>query len=585
MEMELEGSLPFLGDLVLLFLLGGASVYICQRLRIAPIVGYLLAGALAGPGVLGLVRDTLLVENMAEVGVILLLFTIGLEFHLERLQRVMRLVLLGGGLQVAVTILVSGLLLTVLGVAPLTAIYTGLLVTLSSTAIVLRVLGDRGELEGQAGSTALALLIFQDLAAVGMILLLPFLAEPSGGNTIHLVAALGETVLIVFVVLFAARRVVPWLLDLIAHSRSQELFLLTIVTLCFGTAWALHFAGVNLALGAFLAGLLVSESRFGLQALSQILPLRTVFSALFFLSVGMLFDPVFLLSNPLLILGTAVGVVVVKGLLTGGAVRLTGIPVRIAAAVGLGLAQIGEFSFVIERAGAAAGLTPAGMGSTGRQLFIAVSVVLMGVTPFLVAAGSALGIRHAGWGAGGSDTSREEDEQDPVLPSPDHTIVIGYGPGGQRVCRALRTSGVPVAVVEMNPMLARLAEADGFVVLIGDASQELILEKAGIRRARLLLIVTGDLSGTVLIVQTAHMLNPGLRIMVRTRFIGSADRLHEAGAELVVPEELETALRLLAAVLDAYDLPEERITGQVDALRTDDYLHLRRSLSPPDPEK
>jgi len=581
MKMELEGSLPFLGELVLLLLLGGAIVYLCHRLRIAPIVGYLLAGALAGPGALGLVRDTNMVEQMAEVGVILLLFTIGLEFRLERLLRVLRLVLLGGGLQVSATILLSGLLLIALGVDPLTAVYTGMLVALSSTAVVLKVFDDQGEVEGPVGGASLAVLIFQDLTAVGMILMLPFLAG-SSGDTGQLAAALVETLLIVFVVLIAARRAVPWLLNQIAHSRNQELFLLTVVTLCFGTAWVLHLAGVSLALGAFLAGLLVSESRFGLHALSQILPLRTVFSALFFLSVGMLLDPDFLLSNPLLVLGVASGVVVVKALLTGGALRLTGMPVRIAAAAGLGLAQIGEFSFVIERAGAAIGLTPAGMGSSGQQLFIAVSVLLMGVTPFLIAAGSALGIRLAEWHGGRSGPTGEENEQTRRLSSADHTVVVGYGPGGQRVCRALKSSGVSVTVIELNPMLAQLAEEDGFEVLVGDASQALIQEKAGIRQARILLIVTGDWAGAVQIVQTAHFLNSTLRIMVRTRFFGSAGRLHEAGAELVVPEELETALRLLAAVLEAYDLPQERIAGQVDALRIDDYRHLRRFLSPPE---
>ncbi len=581
--MELEGSLPFLGDLVLLFLLGGAIVYLCQRLRIAPIVGYLLAGALAGPGVLGLVRDTHLVEHMAEVGVILLLFTIGLEFKLERLLKILRLVLLGGGLQVAATILVSWLLLAAVGVAPSTAIYTGLLITLSSTVIVLKVLEDRVELEGLVGGASLAVLIFQDLSAVGMILLLPFLAGPSG-STGQLVVALGETVLIVLVVLFAARRVVPWLLDRIAHSRSQELFILTVVTLCFGTSWVLHLAGVSLALGAFLAGLLVSESRFGLHALSQILPLRTIFSAIFFLSVGMLLDPAFLLSRPLLVLGAASGIVVVKTLLTGGALRLTGMPVRIAAAAGLGLAQIGEFSFVIERAGAAVGLTPAGMGSYGRQLFIAVSVLLMGVTPFLLAAGSALGARLSRRGGGRLKSSESDEEKVQGLSFFDHTVVVGYGPGGQRVCRVLRSSGISVVVIELNPVLARQAETDGFEVMVGDASLALMLEEAGIRQARLLLIITGDWAGAVLIVQTAHNLNPSLRIMVRTRFLGSVDKLHDAGAELVIPEELESALRLLAAVLESYEVPHERITGQVDALRADDYLLLRRFPTTPEPD-
>jgi CPA2 family monovalent cation:H+ antiporter-2 len=571
------GELPFLGELVLLFLLGGGIVYLCQRLRIAPVVGYLVAGALAGPGAFGLVRETALVEQAAEVGVILLLFTIGLEFRLERLLRVLRQVVLGGGLQAASTALLTLGVLAALGVPLQVALYTGLLVALSSTAVVLRVLSDRGEVDGPSGSAALAVLVFQDLAAVGFILLLPFLAGPveEGGR---LALALGETVLIVAAVLFAARRLVPWLLERIAQTRSQELFLLTVVTLCFGTAWLLQLGGVSLALGAFLAGLMVSESRYGLHAFSQMLPLRTVFSALFFISVGMLLDPAYLLDHPLLVPGVTLAVLVGKALLAGLAVRATGTPVRTAVAAGLSLAQIGEFSFVVERAGAQLGLTPAGLGLPGQQLFLAVSVLLMALTPALVALGPVLGLRlertRSRTGPLGADPVGEgADEKAGVA---DHTVVVGFGPGGQRVCRSLRSAGVPVLVVELNPVLVRQAEEEGFPVLVGDAVRSPVLEECHLERARMLVVVIGDRVAALQITQTAHMLAPALTILVRTRFLADVDRLHQAGAGWVVPEELETAVRLFGAVLETYGWSQDRIRERVQILRADDYERLRR---------
>jgi len=571
------GDLPFLGELVLLFLLGGAIVYLCQRLRIAPIVGYLVAGALAGPGAFELVRETALVEQAAEVGVILLLFTIGLEFRLERLLRVLRQVVLGGGLQAASTALLTLGVLAALGVPLQVALYTGLLVALSSTAVVLRVLSDRGEVDGPSGSAALAVLVFQDLAAVGFILLLPFLAGPveEGGR---LALALGETVLIVAAVLFAARRLVPWLLERIAQTRSQELFLLTVVTLCFGTAWLLQLGGVSLALGAFLAGLMVSESRYGLHAFSQMLPLRTVFSALFFISVGMLLDPAYLLEHPLLVSGVTLAVLVGKALLAGLAVRATGTPVRTAVAAGLSLAQIGEFSFVVERAGAQLGLTPAGLGLPGQQLFLAVSVLLMALTPALVALGPVLGLRlertRSRTGPLGADPVGEgADEKAGVA---DHTEVVGFGPGGQRGCRSLRSAGVAVLVVELNPVLVRQAEEEGFPVLVGDAVRSPVLEECHLERARMLVVVIGDRVAALQITQTAHMLAPALTILVRTRFLADVDRLHQAGAGWVVPEELETAVRLFGAVLETYGWSRDRIRERVQILRADDYERLRR---------
>ncbi|GIV59330.1 MAG: hypothetical protein KatS3mg043_0419 [Rhodothermaceae bacterium] len=385
-------TLPFLGEIVALLAGSVLIAYLCHRIRLVPIVGFLLAGVVIGPTALGLVTDQALIDGMAEVGVILLLFTIGVEFSLERLDRIRRLIFFGGGLQVGLTVLVVMLVLLAAGVAWPVGVFTGCLVALSSTAIVLKLLDDRDETDTPEGRLALAILIFQDLAIILMVLLVPMLGG-QGGTPLELLLAFGRAVLIIALVLVVARKVLPPVLERIARTQRSELFLPTVVTICFGTAWLTSLAGVSLALGAFLGGLVVSESRYSAYALSEILPLRTLFNAVFFVSVGMLLDVGFLLDNLPLVLGVAGAVLLVKVGLTTFTVRVVGYPLRVAVVVGLGLAQIGEFSFVLARAGESAGLTPAGLGTEGVQAFIAVTVLLMAATPLLLH----LGHRLAAW--------------------------------------------------------------------------------------------------------------------------------------------------------------------------------------------
>ena len=386
----LAASIPFLNEIVALFAVSVGMAYLCYKLRLVPIAGFLLAGVLIGPNALGLVYEQELVDVLAEIGVILLLFTIGVEFSLEKLSRIGRAIFIGGGTQVFVTIgLVTGIL-ALAGIGWQAGVYTGCLVALSSTAIVLALLAERAETDTPAGKLSLAVLIFQDLAIVAMVLLVPMLAG-TGGGPLDLLIVLGKAAALILAVIVLARRVVPWVLEKVVRTRRPELFLLTIVAICFGTAAVSAMADVSLALGAFLAGLIVSESEYSEQALSEILPLRTVFNAVFFVSVGMLLDLRFVLGNPLLVLGVAAAVVVLKFVITTGAILVLGYPIRIAAATGLALAQIGEFSFVLERAGRAAGITPAGLGDAGAQTFIAVTVLLMIATPFQVQAAPRFG--------------------------------------------------------------------------------------------------------------------------------------------------------------------------------------------------
>ncbi|MCD0167091.1 cation:proton antiporter, partial [Deinococcus sp. 12RED42] len=376
------GPPAFLVQLTLLLGVSALAAYLSFRLRLIPIIGFLVAGVVAGPGALGLIRDQELIAAASEVGVMLLLFTIGIEFSLERLSRIARQIFVGGGLQVGLTVLVAAGALLLTGVAAPDAVFTGCLIALSSTAIVMRLLGERGDTNGPAGQVSLGILIFQDLAVVLMVLLIPMLAGQGGGAAGVLVALAKAGGIIAFV-LIAARRIVPPIMEVVARTCSSEIFLLTVVALCFGTASLTAVAGVSLALGAFLAGLLVSESRYGAQAMGEILPLQILFSAAFFLSVGLQLDLGFLAGNLGVVLGAAALIAALKVGVTFLSVRLLGESTRTALPVAFLTAQVGEFSFVLAATGTALGLSFAGMGAQGGGVFIAATVLLMAFTPAL----------------------------------------------------------------------------------------------------------------------------------------------------------------------------------------------------------
>ena len=334
-------SLPFLNEIVALFLVSVLIAYICYKIKLVPIAGFLIAGVIIGPNALGLVQDIELVDMLAEIGIILLLFTIGIEFSLEKLARIRKAILVGGGLQVGLSIASVVGILFLFEVDWKVAVYTGCLVALSSTAIILGLLSEQGKTDTPTGRLSLAVLIFQDLAIIAMVLLVPILSGQSDSVS-DVFIVLGKAVALIVIVIIAARKVVPWILEKVAQTRRQELFLLTVMAICFGTAALTNLAEVSLALGAFLAGLVVSESHYSDHALSEILPLKTIFNAVFFVSVGMLLDLQFVLDYPLLLLSVAVGVLVLKFVLSSISLLVLGYPIRIAAATGLVLAQIGD---------------------------------------------------------------------------------------------------------------------------------------------------------------------------------------------------------------------------------------------------
>ena len=536
-------------------LLGAAAVigYLCARLRVVPIVGFVLAGVLIGPSVLGVVDEREVVDAAAEVGVILLLFTIGIEFSLARLRAVRRTVLLGGMLQVGLAVVVVTAACAAAGVDLRSAVFTGLVVSLSSTALVLKLLADRGATSSRTGQTALALLVFQDLAVVAMVLLVPVLGDSGGGGG-RLARALGVAVVVVALTLVVARRVMPPVLEAVARACSPEVFLLSVIALCLGTAYLTAMAGVSVSLGAFLAGLVVSESRHSAHALGEMLPLQIIFSAVFFLSIGTLLDVGFLLEEPLLVLVAVVGVVLVKVVTTGVAARAVGLPFATSASVALLLAQVGEFAFVLERAGAAEGLSIAGLGERGAQAFLAGTVLLLLATPGLAALGRRLDARPPRAAA-----APPVDEPAPAEGAA--VLISGWGAAARALAADLRASDHTVALVTLNPDGAAEAERLGLRVVRGDSTKVHVLHEAGAPAARVVVIADDDREQAERIAAVASGVAPQAHIVVLAPGKDDVAPLHDAGAASVVLARRAAHDSLVSAV-------RSRLAAPVRARRT-----------------
>jgi len=572
-------ELTLLSELLKVFALSVGVIYSCHKVRIPPIVGFLITGVIAGPYGLGLVSAVHEVEILAEVGVVLLLFTIGLELSIGELVRLRKSVLAGGGGQVLLTIVAFGGLAWGLGFEIPQALFVGFLAALSSTAIVLKTLQQRAEMDSVYGRISLSVLIFQDLIIVPMMLLIPFLAGQAGGDGGSGLSFLWPTLKgfgMVALVFFLARKVVPKLLHRIVQTRSRELFLISTLALCLATAFLTSQVGLSLSLGAFLAGLIISESEYSLSALEGIMPFRDVFTSLFFISVGMLLDVGYAASHLPSVAGATLAVLALKALMAALAAYLLGFPLRPALMVGLALCQVGEFSFVLAKAGKAEGLIDA----EGYQLFLAASIMTMALTPPLIG----FAPRAADWVRGLPLFTRlskrpfeEEMEQacDGHACVTDHLVIVGFGVGGKHLARAAKSFGITYRVVEMNPDTVRTSAAEGEPIIFGDASQAAVLERVGAHNARVLAVVVSDPVSIRRITDAARRLNPALHIITRTRFLSEMEPLLELGASDVIPEEFETSVEIFTRVMMRYLVPRGEIERFTEEVRSEGYEMLR----------
>jgi len=568
-------EIPLLNDIVIIFGLSIAILFICHRLRVPAIVGFLLTGILAGPYGLGLVKAVHEVEILAEVGVVLLLFTIGIEFSLKRLLQIKKPVLMGGSIQVFLTLLVTFFIARQLGQPIGESIFMGFLIALSSTAIVLKLLQERAEIDSPHGRTTLGILIFQDIIIVPMILVTPLLAGATGGAGESALFLLAKGIGIIGLVIVSAKWIVPKVLYQITRTRSQELFLLSIIVICLAVAWVTFNAGLSLALGAFLAGLIISESEYSHHALGNILPFRDVFTSFFFVSIGMLLDVGFLFRQPGIIALITLGVLVIKPIIACFATVLLGFPLRTSILVGLALGQVGEFSFILSKTGVEHGLL------TGNiyQIFLSFSVLTMAATPFIITLAPRLANiilllplpKRLISGFSPVSEIKVEDKKN-------HLIIIGFGVNGRNVARAARVAGIPYAIIEMNPETVRSEQAQGEPIYYGDSTQEAVLHHANIKDAKIVVAGINDPTATRRITEIIRRLNPKVCLIVRTPYLQEMKPLYELGADEVIPEEFETSVEIFTRVLTKYLIPRDEIESLVAEVRSDGY-EMFRSLS------
>lgn len=565
-------NLLLLEDFVIIFGLATLVIFFFHKYRIPAIVGFLITGVLTGPHGFGLVQNHEDIEILAEIGVILLLFTIGIEFSLKTLIRIRRTVFLGGSLQVLLTVVFAFGIFILLGNDVNQSIFMGFLAALSSTAVVLRVLQEKGEVSSQYGQTSTGILIFQDIAIVPMILLTPLLAGANDNSLPQFLWILAKAIITIILALASARYLIPKLLHQIAKTQSQELFLLTIFVIVFAVAWLTSAVGLSLALGAFLAGLIISESDYSHEAFGNIIPFRDIFTSFFFVSIGMLLDVRYIIQNPMLVIIVSLGVIALKTFLNGFVAFILGLPFRTTVLIGLVLSQVGEFSFILSKDGLAYDL----ISDDYYQLFLAVAVISMALAPMIINLSPKL--------ADMADRlplpqkykrGKQYVIETPVPKERDHLLIIGLGVHGFHLIKAARHAGIRFIGVDNDPETVRDAQKDHIPVVYGDGSNEIVLEQAGAQRAEVVVVSVGEPAAIFRITELVRKKNPTCYLIVRTRYISDIEELYNRGASEVIPEEFETSVEIFAKVLNKYLIPRDDIEKLIGAMRTDSYEMFR----------
>lgn len=566
---------PLFEDLLMILLVSLPVAYVCLRLKLPLLVGLMLTGIVIGPYGLGLIKELEAIEILAEIGVILLLFTIGLEFSIRRLREMKNLVLFGGGLQVVLTVAATAVVAVLFGRSFNQSLFFGFLVALSSTAIVLKSYADRKETDAPHGRAGVGILLFQDISIVLMMLFVPILGGKDAASLGAIAKTLGISLGALIAIVAVAWFLVPILLKKVVSLRSPEVLLLSGVLISLGTAWVTSQFGLSLALGAFIAGMVLSESEYSHQIAADILPFRDVFNSLFFVSIGLLLSVGALIANIQTVLLWVAFLVVGKFLIVWLVVQLLGFPQRVAAMTALGLAQIGEFSFVLAKAGRAVDLLP----DTDYQTFLAASIISMIATPFMINAAPAVGEFFQKIINDKKDKDLIESEEDIHLTSSggleNHTIIVGYGLNGRNLARVLRAVLVPYTILELNAETVREAKEKGEKINFGDATRREVLHHAHIEDANALVLAMSDPQAARRTVKQAREMNENLYIVVRTRYIAEITELLELGADEVIPEEFETSIEIFARVLQRYGVTRHVIETQIEQIRRQGYRMLR----------
>src|SRR5690554_2997789 len=563
---------PLLQDILILLGFSVLIVFLLQRAKLPSILGFLITGVIIGPYGLSLVKGVEQVEIISEIGVILLLFVIGMELSLKKLAAIKKTVFIGGSIQVGLTVLISGACYYFMGNSWNESIFIGFLFSLSSTAIVLKVFQDRNEMSTQHGKNALAILIFQDIIVVPMMLFTPIIAGQSTNVTASILTLLLKSAVVIAITIISARYIVPKLMYAIAKTNNKELFLLTTITICFAVAFLTSQAGLSLALGAFMAGLIISESEYSHQATSIILPFRELFISFFFISVGMLLNLNFFFNHIGIILLLVLAVLVIKSIIAGIAVAVLNNPSRTVLITGLSLFQVGEFAFILSKVGIQYNL----LSVETNQYFLAVSIVSMLLTPFVIIFSENISERFLNTKIAKALTANSKDSTEELnvnleMDLNNHLVIIGYGINGSNLAKASQFSNIPYIVIELNAETVKREKENGIPILFGDATQPHILETVNLSKARSVVVAISNPEATRTIISNIRNISQSVYLVVRTRYVKEIPELIALGADDVIPEEFETSIEIFSRVLHDFLIPENNISEFIDLIRADNY--------------
>ena len=554
-----------LRDVVLLLAASIPIVFVCHRVGVPSLVGFLLTGILLGPEGTGWVQDAEVVERLGQAGAILLLFAIGLELSVAELARLGWRVLLAGVGQILLMGCLAFGFARIAGWAGPSAVLLSFILVHSSTVVALKLFADRGQLDAPQGRVATGILVLQDLSVVPIVLLIPLLGKPEGIDLSEIARALGTACVVVVGIVALARVVLPALLREAAGLGLRELFTVTVVLICLGTAWLAESMSLSLEVGALIAGLVLSDSDYSHQVFADMAPLRDVFASLFFISIGMHLGYEFLMTHAVEVLLGAAGLMLGKILIFLVLLLPVLGSLRLALVVAVGLSQLGELAIILLQIAGPTGLFPPG----AQELLVGIAVITFGVSPLLLGPAERLGL----WWQRRRGTTLDSLADEP--PVDGHVVILGYGLNGRNLAKVLRETGVPYRVAALNPARVAEARSRGEHVVFGDATSREVLETLAVSRASIVVIAISDAVASQRATGLVRELNASAAILVRTRYVTEMEPLRALGADEVIPEEFETSVEIFARVLRRLHIPRNVIDLQISLIRQDGYEMLR----------
>jgi CPA2 family monovalent cation:H+ antiporter-2 len=561
-------ELTILKDIIIIFSLSTLVNLIFTKIKLPTIIGYLVTGIFAGPYALAIIQSEVEIELMAEIGIILLLFSIGLEFSLKHLLKIRKIVFWGGLLQLTATTAITMLVARVYQLNWTAAFFIGMITALSSTAVVLKILQERSEITSNYGRTVLGILIFQDIILVPLLLFTPLLGGEIVDITSQIFILIFKAVLIIGLVYAGNRWLMPRILHLIAMAKNQELFIMSILVICLSVALLTAEIGMSLAFGAFLAGLMISESDYSHNIFGNIVPFKDMFASFFFVSIGMLLDLSFVMDNFILVISTVVLVIFLKMFIGSLCAFVLGHTLKGTILVGIAISQVGEFSFILAELGLEHRIIP----EFYFQLFLSVAILTMAITPFSIQIAASI-----------ADLLLKLPVPKKIVEGlfplkqievPDlknHLVLIGKDSRALNLSTMANYMEFPYISIVFDPAIARLRQKRGETVIYGDAMNEPILRKAHVDTAEMVVISIGDLSTAMAVTERIRILNKHAFLIVRTKYIHDIEELYKLGADQVIPEEFETAINLFERVLIKYLIPRRKINSAIEKIRQDHY--------------